>query len=460
MGETTVKGRLRLAGKFLVMTAAVVTGGLVLTSHPVSAGPAAITLTIGIDNAPPAGHNWSFHDYFPRSAVAVHNGDTLHFHLDTAAPDGAHTVTLGKPGEAPLAIYAALPGIKPDSGAGDPDAPGTVETSAFFGTSPPPGSGALGACGDVTTPCSYTGASEVNSGLLPVVGTDFYYKIHLTGGAPAEALTINYICNLHGPSMSGTFTIVPNSTPASTQADLDTASAAQYAADTTAAQSVESRDASASVTTNPNGTRTVSLLAGDGTADGRVQLLEMLPGNTTIRVGDTVRWTSPSQSELHTVTFPQGSGSNSVDPQEQFCENPAGADTPVTAGPPLFGCAGPPGSPTGLEPVLNPAPQGPATISSTSTVASSGAIGSIPNSGLPSAYAFVFSNPGTYQYQCRIHDHMLGTVVVAATAAQVTTPSTGAFGGMTAIAIGLVVGGVALVSCRGLLVRRNRTRTR
>ena len=451
-----MRGAWRRAGKFSLMTAAVVLGGLALTTHPVSAGPAAVTLTVGIDNAPPSGHNWSFHDYFPRSGVNVHNGDTLHFHLDTAAQDGAHTVTIGKPGEAPLAIYAALPGIKPDSGPGDPDAPGTVLTSAFFGTSPPPGSGAPGACGDVTTPCSYTGASEVNSGLLPVVGTDFYYKIHLTGGAPAQALTINYICNLHGPTMSGTFTIVPNSTAASTQADLDTASATQYAADTAAAQSVESRDTSASVTTNPNGTRTVSLLAGDQTSDGRVQLLEMLPGNTTIRTGDTVRWSSTSQSELHTVTFPQGAGSDSVDPQEQLCENPTGADTPVTGGPPLFGCTGPPGSPTGLEPVLNPAPQGPTTISSPSTVASSGAIGSIPNSGLPSAFAFTFSNAGTYQYQCRIHDHMLGTVVVAATAAQVTTPGTGAGGSMTALAFGLALGGLALVTGGGLLVRRNR----
>src|SRR5258708_39830107 len=51
------------------------------------------TLTVGIDNVAPAGHNWEYTDFFPRDNVAVSSGDILHFPWNPA-PDGSHTATL------------------------------------------------------------------------------------------------------------------------------------------------------------------------------------------------------------------------------------------------------------------------------------------------------------------------------------------------------------------------------
>jgi plastocyanin len=41
---------------------------------------------------------------------------------------------------------------------------------------------------------------------------------------------------------------------------------------------------------------------------------------------------------------------------------------------------------------------------------SSGIIGTQPP--FPSSFSFTFPNAGTFDYQCRIHDHMVGLVVV------------------------------------------------
>jgi len=64
-----------------------------------------------------------------------------------------------------------------------------------------------------------------------------------------------------------------------------------------------------------------------------------------------------------------------------------------------------------LEFHANPQPQGAPVITSPSTVASSGIIatGAPP---FPPDYTFTFPNAGRFTYQCRIHDHMVGTVTV------------------------------------------------
>ena len=405
---------------------------------------AAQTLTIGVDNAPPAGHNWEFLDFFPRSGVSVHNGDTLHFVFNTASLDGFHSVVLGKSGESAATIATNLPALVPDVSPGD--AAGAKRFQAFFGTQPPPGTGAPGACGDVTTPCTYDNTRDLSSGALigPTMG-QFYFKIQLVA-APSTPVVINYICNVHGAAMNGTFTIVPNATVASTQAQLDTAAAAQYAADVTAGNAVESSVAGAAVTTNPDGSHLISMTAGAQTSDGRVQILEMLPGTVNIKPGDSVKWTTLSTNDPHTVTFPQGPASLPTDPFPAVCEASAG-DVPPSSGPPTFGCAGPPGSPTGFEIGFAPNAVGPTAITSASTLASSGVLGT--------SYTFRFPNSGKFAYQCRIHDHMTGFVLAAATT--VPVPPTGAAGssGRDASVGGALVSlGVILILGSALILRR------
>ncbi len=181
------------------------------------------------------------------------------------------------------------------------------------------------------------------------------WKVQLAA-APGSPLVVNYICNVHGAAMTGTFSIVPNAATASTQGQLDTAAAAQYAADVAAGQAVESSVAGAAVTTNPDVSHLISMTAGAETSDGHVQILEMLPGRVNIKPGDSVKWITPSQNDPHTVTFPQGPASPPADPfsagvrgrrRGRFC----------ISRPPTFGCAGAPGSPPARRPEHSACPQ-------------------------------------------------------------------------------------------------------
>jgi plastocyanin len=448
-----------MARRLLLVAAAAPIVVLALASAGGARTSAAVTpqtLTIKVDEAPPTGHNWEFLDYFPRSGVSVHNNDTLHFAFQTASLDGFHNVTLGTPSQSTDSISTANPPFGSDSGAGDGDPAGSQSFNGFFGTFPPAGSGASGACGDSTTPCTYDGTQDVNSGALFNGGpTDFYIKIQLTGGAPSSTMTVNYICTVHGPVMNGTFDIVPNATTPSTQADLDAAAGTQYAADTAAGQTAESAVGSAAVTTNADGTHTISLLAGTESADGHTQILEMLPNSVTIKPGDHVKWTSGTAHDPHTVSFPLGSAPGPTDPFPPLCDSATGPDTLPTAGPPTFGCTGPPGPPSGLEIGYQPAAIGGTSISSTSTLASSGVIDLGAYYGtVPTSYTFTFTAAGTFKYQCAIHDHMTGQVLAA-----VTVPATGARSAESAGSAWLLLlipGGAVLLALGTLTARRRR----
>jgi plastocyanin len=115
-----------------------------------------------------------------------------------------------------------------------------------------------------------------------------------------------------------------------------------------------------------------------GTAPGLLQSVSVnrfLPGNLTVRQGDTVTWSANDPATPHTVTF-------GVEPA-----NPR---------------------PAAGTPILNaPYPQlmvGPTV--------NSGFLGQGQPSG--QTYSVTFNAPGTYQYYCALHDDlgMLGTVIV------------------------------------------------
>jgi plastocyanin len=208
--------------------------------------------------------------------------------------------------------------------------------------------------------------------------------------------------------MQGAVTVLPSNvetdlTP-STQAALDAAATAQYTTNTADALNAETAADNKAVANNADGTHTITMTA--GTASAHVEVLEMLPSRVEVRPGDHVKWVTTTKSDIHTVTFPKGHGSDSVDPIPFVCETEGGADTPAT-GPPPNGCS----SPGLFENHANPAPQGGTAISSTSTVATSGIISS-PPAPFPNSYTFTFPTTGTFAYMCRIHDNMVGTIVV------------------------------------------------
>src|SRR4029077_8153543 len=89
-----------------------------------------------------------------------------------------------------------------------------------------------------------------------------------------------------------------------------------------------------------------------GPASTGVEVLEMLPKRVEIRPGDKVKWVTTTSIDIHTVTFPQGHGSDSVDPLPFACEVAGSTDAPATGGPPTFGCS----SPTSIEGHVVPQP--------------------------------------------------------------------------------------------------------
>ena len=462
--------------------AAATTAALITTAAgflPARAAVAPATLTIGIDNATPAGHNWEFLDYYPRGGVNIHNLSVIHFKLGTA-PDAFHTATLGACAggvacasgastETAGQIQLNYPQIVPDNDAGSTagDAAGQrlFSNKVFFATNPPAGSGAPGACGDATTPCNWDGSKELNSGALSGgTGTDYYYKINL-GSAPTTPITVNYFCAVHGPTMKGSFT-VDNSAPESLQTGptgLDAAAVAQYTPQLAQGTSAESAASTAAVTTNSNGTKTYDLTAGTESPDGLVQVLEMLPQTVNIQAGDTVHWKSKTNNDPHTVTFPQGTGSNSVDPiSGPFCEDPSTGDAPPTGAPPCGGNF------ALFELHYNPGPQGATAIAAATTAGSSGTIEAATSGWEQTGtnYSFGFPNVGTFAYQCRFHDSMRGQVLAAAVVVPAlpaagsafgrppSTPVSGASGISTAMLV--LLGLFALIAGRGLtlLMRR------
>ena len=359
------------------------------------------TYTIGVDNASPSGHNYQYVDYFPRNGTTIHDGDVLDFRWNAGSLDGFHTATLLGADESPSPAVYQEPNnqlVVPDSddGAGKLQ----LNTSVLFPSDPACGHSAAGAC-------RYDGDGDLNSGAFPnTVPTgapqpEFFVKVQLPLEGPLTSpQTIHFVCLIH-LFMAGSVTVVPDTTPTSTAASVAAASAAQKTADD-AEVAPKIAAANASWTTNHVVTA--------GTASQHVEVLEMVPNTVSIIRGTSVKWVTQTIRDVHTVTFPQGSGSNPVDPIPFMCEETGTTDSQPTGppAPPNFGCS----SPAVVEAHFIPGPQGATSIASTSTVGSSGILAN-PPAPYPNNYTFSFPNAGTFAYQCRIHDHMTGTVVAS-----------------------------------------------
>jgi plastocyanin len=388
----------------MLASVVLVSGVLIVPALSTAAHAAVQTVAISVDHTPPAGHDFEYVDFFPRSGVKIHSGDVVDFGW-SASPDGFHTATLLKTGETPAQGWAAHPFAVPDADDGASQL--QLNPAITNPTHPPAGSGAPGACGSAASPCVYNGSAELSSGANGSDGkSHFFVKVNVPAGT-----TVNIVCLVH-PGMTASFDVVGASAAASTPSDVASATASQAAADTSGALAAEAAASTPQVTTNANGTHTVTVTA--GTATDHVEVVEMLPGNTMITAGDTVRWMTKTMKEIHTVTFPQGFNPL-TNPDPSYCEG-----TPDVAfnGPPSGTACG--GNPSKLETHLNPAPVGSTTIPSPVTLASSGLIASSPGP-FPSGYSFTFPDAGTFTYQCQIHQHMTGTLTVLSAAATPVT---------------------------------------
>ncbi len=216
-----------------------------------------------------------------------------------------------------------------------------------------------------------------------------------------------YVCLLH-PAMTGRVEVVePGSADLTTQADVDRAVAADRARmDTQAAEITASRD-TAAVFDRPDGTRTWFVRAGTNRRDQRLDILAFLPGDITIRQGDSIAWYADHPIP-HTVTFP---AAGEDEPDLVLIQLPDGRVLPAPEpgepmSPELAATLAQAGGPPLL--VLGPGamPVRPSPTYDGQSFYNSGIIGDHPGVLFPTeqVWMLTFDRPGTYEYMCVLHD--------------------------------------------------------
>jgi plastocyanin len=392
----------------LLATVALIGGLLLTTGGAAATAPATPLFTMTADrlSAIPAGHKWSFNDFFPRTAT-IATGGTLQF-----TNEGFHTATLLPPSWS----VAADNDVNGIAAADIDDTPlnknGTTRVlENLGGVMPVPFQG----CGTAAAPCVFDGTSIVSMGAP--FSADPPAPFVVTVIAPPG--TYAFHCRIH-PLMAGTLTVVAaGAAGATTAATADAAAAAQATQDVSEGMAAEAAASKAGQKKNANGTTTWTLTLGTSDPAGHVAVLDMLPRKVTIKPGDTVVWRPLDRNEPHTVTFPKDLETE----EAPMCEGPGGTDTPATptvippTGPQDFACSG------GGQPEFEiGGGNGVTTVTSPTTVSDSGLVAyrtliaglDIPASAALSSWyvRFTGAKAGTYTYVCQFHDGMEGTIVV------------------------------------------------
>ena len=394
----------------LVVASALI-GGLLLTAGgAAAAAPVTSQFTITADRmaAIPAGHNWSFNDFFPRTAT-IATGGTFQF-----TSEGFHTATL-LPANWSVAADNDVNGVGAadiDDRALNPNGTSKVIES-LSGAMPVPAQG----CGTADSPCVFDGTNVVSMGISFAGPPGPPAPFVVTVTAPPG--TYSFHCRVHS-SMVGTLNVVAAGSPGvTTEASANAAAATQATADVAAGVAAEAAASKAGRVKHSNGTTTWTLTVGTSDPAGHVAVLEMLPAKVSIKKGDTVVWRPRDRQEPHTVTFPKEQGAGGI----PLCEGPGGKDTPAvpTVNPPRspfdFGCDGRP-----ADEIEFTGGNGVTAITSPQTVSDSGIVAygtvlagfDVPASGALSSWRVTFpgAKAGTYHYICQIHGGMSGTIVV------------------------------------------------
>ena len=236
---------------------------------------------------------------------------------------------------------------------------------------------------------TYDGTGYVNSGILQEQGATFALTFTKAG-------TYGYICLVH-PGMDGSVVVqAQGSAYPMTQAQLDAKANAELGSKLALAEQQRAR---AQLTAQPTADGTTSYTVLNGIGGQQASVLRFLPGEVTVKAGDSISWPVRDPHEIHTVTFfdPAGQVPAFIEPR------------PQPNGPPqlLIPLAGPSGG-TRVE------RQG---------LYHSGILG--PDQ----RYTFTFPTPGVYRYVCIVHapQGMFGRVTVQAAPqpAPVPLPATG-----------------------------------
>ena len=384
---------------FGVLVGVVLLGGACGSSSKKSASSGQ-TRTVNVDGTS-SQFLGGFLAYFPNQ-LTVHPGDSVAFkEIWSGEP---HTVTMGTLVEAGLSAANAAGPNKDPGPAYDslpsllPQGPGDVNQNAgqpcFLDTGAPP-SNAATPCAKTAQPAFNGKQAYYNSGFL---AKDSTYTVKLASNIAPGAY--HYYCNLHGPTMSGTVTVVAPSATIPSQGDVDTKAKSQL--DALSNQMLPAYQAAqAGHIPLPGGVS--SNLAGLlSQSVSNVEVEQFLPANVQAKVGQKVSWTILGP---HTITF----GAPATIPPIITIAPDGGVHANAQAGAP----SPPPSSP---PPAANPnGPPQPQTVDG-GTYNGAG----FHNSGIQASfppglitYSLTFTKAGVYAYACMIHPGMTGIVTVS-----------------------------------------------
>jgi plastocyanin len=426
--------------KRLTAAAAVVTLGIaVALPATVASASGGATLKIGVGHVDPAnqqfndrtgnpitgGRIWSYTDFFTRD-VTITSGTTLDFQTP---PDEFHVVALATSGPG---LRSAHPIFLPDTE--DPVAPGSGVAKVLLSAAgnalfAPPTCG-VKLAGQPN--CTFDGVTPVIAGgiggghikkllqSLPplskkVTPANFNGAVDWNVTVNAGPGDYNYLCLIH-PDMNGTIHVVAAGAATTTQGAINAQSLAQFAADKAEGQARYAADNTPTVeSTDGAGHKTWAAHAGDNTADGHVAFFEMMPRNLNLAVGDSVHWTWGTEAELHTVSFP----ANTPTLPPPFIPDCGGPGTDDFFLPPpdptsMPYCGDLPPSLDNFELAGDPGNARPGNLGSATDLVDSGVLVGAHYDLTPSVqdWAATAGAPGSFAYQCTIHDWMQATVTV------------------------------------------------
>ncbi len=341
--------------------------GLSLLATAAPAAALVAPVTAGPPKLPHLRH-LDFNGFFP-STTKIHVGDSVSWQVN-----GFHTVTFLAKGQAEPPLIIVNPG-SPITGKLD-----AAGASFFFNGQP---------------------RQEINPMAGAPSGSKAYAGGFLNSGPPEEssgppkpfvvkftkAGTYTFHCLVH-PGMKGVVKVLPKGKPVPSARKDKAAALAQEAADINQARKLARVKPPAA-----------TVLAGND-GSGSVAWLRFFPETLRVKAGTTVHFMISSKREIHTVTIGPPAYTGAI--ESSFTgpvENPAG-------GPPAIVI-----NPLGALP-SDPPPLPPFTGTNHGNGFEGTGILSEGGGPLPSNASIKFTTPGTYDFECVIHQEMDAKIVV------------------------------------------------